>query len=146
MIEPRRVCRRLQPLSRTEHHEQDNEQVYDGSYDAVRRYAASWSKATREASAAADVPLSFDPGEDYQFDWSHEIVILDGATVTVKVTHVRLSHSRMLFVQAYPRETQEMVFDAHDKVFAFFGGACARGIYDNRKTAVDAIFVGKDRA
>ncbi len=32
---------------------------YDGSYDAVRRYAASWSKATREASAAAYVPLIF---------------------------------------------------------------------------------------
>jgi len=119
---------------------------YDGSYDAVRRYAASWSKATREASAAAYVPLSFDPGEAYQFDWSHEIVLIDGVTTTVKVAHVRLSHSRMPFVRAYPRETQEMVFDAHDKAFAFFGGACARGIYDNLKTAVDAVFVGKDRA
>ena len=39
-----------------------------------------------------------------------------------------------------------MVFDAHDKAFAFFGGACARGIYDNMKTAVDTIFVGKNRA
>ena len=45
-----------------------------------------------------------------------------------------------------PRETQEMVFDAHDRAFAFFKGACARGIYDNMKTAVDAIFVGKERA
>ncbi len=43
---------------------------YGGSYDAVRRYAASWSKATQEASASAYVPLSFDPGEAYQFDWS----------------------------------------------------------------------------
>ena len=119
---------------------------YGGGYDAVRRYAASWSKATQEASASAYVPLSFDPGEAYQFDWSHEIVILDGATVTVKVAHVRLCHSRMPFVRAYPRETQEMVFDAHDKAFAFFGGACARGIYDNMKTAVDAIFIGRDRA
>jgi hypothetical protein len=24
--------------------------------------------------------------------------------------------------RAYPRETQEMVFDAHDKAFAFYGG------------------------
>lgn len=119
---------------------------YDGSYDAVRRYAAGWSKATREASAAAYVPLSFDPGEAYQFDRSHEVVLLDGVTTTVKVAHVRLSHSRMPFVRACPRETQEMVFDARDKAFAFFGGACARGIYDNMKTAVDAIFVGKDRA
>ena len=76
-------------------------------------------------------------GEAYQFDWSHEIVVLDGTTTKVKVAHVRLCHSRMLFVRAYPRETQEMVFDAHDRAFAFFGGACTRGIYDNMKTAVD---------
>ena len=38
-----------------------------------------------------------------------------------------------------------MVFDAHERAFAFFKGACARGIYDNMKTAVDAVFVGKDR-
>ena len=43
---------------------------------------------------------------------------------------VRLCYSRMPFVRAYPRESQEMVFDADDKAFAFFGGACARGIYD----------------
>jgi len=49
-------------------------------------------------------------------------------------------------MQASPAGQREMVFDAHDKAFAFFGGACARGIYDNMKTAVDAIFVGKDRA
>ncbi len=104
---------------------------YDGSYDAVRRRAFSWAKATQEASASAYVPLSFDPGEAYQFDWSHEIVVIDGVTTTVKVAHVRLCHSRMMFLRAYPRETQEMVFDAHDKAFAFFGGACARGIYDS---------------
>ena len=91
------------------------------------------------------MPLSFAPGEAYQFDWSHEIVVMDGVTVTVKVAHVRLCHSRMLFVRAYPRETQEMVFDAHERAFAFFKGACARGIYDNMKTAVETIFVGKDR-
>jgi hypothetical protein len=38
------------------------------------------------------------------------------------------------------------VFDAHDRAFAFFRGACTRGIYDNMKTAVDAIFVGRERA
>ena len=59
---------------------------YDGSYDAVRRYASSWSKAAQEASASAYVPLVFDPGEACQFDWSHEVVILDGVTVTVKVS------------------------------------------------------------
>mgnify|MGYP001545771463 FL=1 len=116
---------------------------YDGGYDAVRRYAADWRRRESEATAAAYVPLSFAPGEAYQFDWSHEVVVIDGVTTTVKVAHVRLCHSRMMFVRAYPRETQEMVFDAHDKAFAFFGGACTRGIYDNMKTAVDAIFTGR---
>ncbi|ESY90421.1 transposase [Mesorhizobium sp. LNHC229A00] len=118
---------------------------YDGSYDAVRRYAKSWAKAQGSATAEAYVPLFFPPGEAYQFDWSHEIVLINGVTMTVKVAHVRLCHSRMMFVRAYPRETQEMVFDAHDRAFAFFGGACTRGIYDNMKTAVETVFVGKDR-
>jgi transposase len=118
---------------------------YEGGYDAVRRYARSWAKANASATASAFVPLSFAPGEAYQFDWSHEIVVLDGATTTVKAAQVRLCHSRMMFVRTYPRETQEMVFDAHERAFAFFKGACGRGIYDNMKTAVDTIFVGKDR-
>ena len=118
---------------------------YDGGYDAVRRYARTWQREQASLSAAAFVPLSFDPGEAYQFDWSHEVVLINGTTVTVKVAHVRLCHSRMLFVRAYPRESQEMVFDAHARAFAFFKGACTRGIYDNMKTAVEAIFVGKER-
>ena len=118
---------------------------YDGGYDAVRRYARRWAKQHGQATAAAYVPLSFAPGEAYQFDWSHEVVLLGGATVIVKAAHVRLCHSRMLFVRAYPRETQEMVFDAHDRAFALFKGACRRGIYDNMKTAVETVFVGKDR-
>ena len=43
------------------------------------------------------------------------------------------------------RETQETVFDARERAFAFFKGVCGRGIHDNMKTAADAIFVGKDR-
>ena len=44
-----------------------------------------------------------------------------GELTTVKVAHFKLSHSRMPFSIAYPRETQEMVFDAHDEAFKFFG-------------------------
>ena len=57
---------------------------YDGGYDAVRRYARRWAKQHGQATAAAYVPLSFAPGEAYQFDWSHEVVLLSGATVIVK--------------------------------------------------------------
>ena len=80
---------------------------YAGSYDAVRRYARSWQKRQASLPSSAYVPLSFAPGDAYQFDWSYEIVVLAGVTVTVKVAHIRLCHSRMMFVRAYPRETQE---------------------------------------
>jgi hypothetical protein len=73
------------------------------------------------------VPLSFAPGEAYQFDWSHEVVLINGTTVTVKVAHVRLCHSRMLFVRAYPRETQEMVFDAHNRALPSSKGPARAG-------------------
>ena len=77
------------------------------------------------------VPLSFSPGEAYQFDWSHETITLQGLPLMIKAAHMKLSHSRMPFVRAYFRETQELVFDAHDKAFLFHGGVCRRGIYDN---------------
>jgi len=118
---------------------------YEGGYDAVRRFAKSWSQNRGAVTAEAYVPLYYAPGEAYQFDWSHEIIVISGVTVTVKVAHVRLCHSRMMFARAYMRESQEMVFDAHDRAFAFFKGTCTRGIYDNMKTAVEAIFIGKER-
>ena len=41
---------------------------FDGGYDAVRRYAKSWRQARGAAAAQAYIPLSFAPGEAYQFD------------------------------------------------------------------------------
>jgi transposase len=118
---------------------------YAGGYDAVRRYASAWAIREGERCAEAFVPLTFAPGEAYQFDWSHEHVLLDGVPVIVKVAQSRLCHSRMPFARAYPRETQEMVFDAHEKAFAFYKGVPRRGIYDNMSTAVETVFIGKDR-
>lgn len=79
---------------------------YDGGYDAVRRYAATWKQAQGSGTAAAFVPLTFAPGEAYQFDWSHEVVMISGVTVRVKVAHVRLCHSRMMFARAHMRESE----------------------------------------
>ena len=122
---------------------------YDGSYAAVRRYALRWTSERRKGATdpgLAFVPLVFRPGEAFQFDWSHEDVEIAGKPMRVKVAHVRLCASRAIYVRAYPRESQEMVFDAHARGFSFFGGVPTRGIYDNMKTAVDAVFVGKARA
>ena len=56
---------------------------FDGSYDAVRRYAARWRQARRRdvMNAPAFIPLLFRPGEAYQFDWSHEDVEISGKPI-----------------------------------------------------------------
>ncbi|PWC52404.1 transposase [Azospirillum sp. TSH7] len=119
---------------------------FPGGYDAVRRYIKRFRQHQPVVTSTQGfVPLTFAPGEAYQFDWAEDWVILDGVTTKVQVAHVRLCHSRMPFVRVYPRQTQEMVFDAHAGAAAFYGGLCERGIYDNMKTAVEAVFVGKDR-
>ncbi len=53
---------------------------YEGGYDAVRRYAKGWRRTRTAVTAPAFVPLVFAPGEAYQFDWSHEIVLIGGTT------------------------------------------------------------------
>ena len=78
---------------------------YTGGYDAVRRYARAWAEREGERTAVAFVPLIFAPAEAYQFDWSHEIVVIDGVTLTVKVArpssrsrqcqHCRWQHERV---------------------------------------------------
>src|SRR5476649_12332 len=88
-----------------------------------------------ELRARGSLPVRLEP----------RAITLQGLPLMIKAAHMKLSHSRMPFVRAYFRETQELVFDAHDKAFGFYGGACRRGIYDNMKTAVEAIFIGKAR-
>lgn len=118
---------------------------YKGSYSAVRNYITKWEKRALSFHKTACIPLDFDPGEAYQFDWSGEKVSINGEVVSVKVAHFILCYSRKRFVYVYPNETQEMVFDAHVRAFAFFGGTPLRGIYDNMKTAVQKVLKGSLR-
>ncbi len=69
---------------------------------------------------------------------------LGGIVRKIKAGHFRLCYSRKMFVVAYPCETQEMVLDAHNRAFIFFGGIPLRMIYDNPKTIVSAVFVGRN--
>jgi len=123
------------------------EEGYQGAYDSIQRFVKHWKIDNKKSSSTkqAFVPLAFQPGEVCQFDWSQETVEIDGRELKIKVAHFRLAYSRKMFVVAYPRETQEMVMDAHNKAFAFFGGVPLQMVYDNLKTVVDTVFVGKER-
>jgi transposase len=74
---------------------------YDGAHDSVHRFAKAWRDERARAPAQAFVPLSFAPGEAYQFDWSHETIRYQGLPLMIKAAPMKLSHSRMPFVRAY---------------------------------------------
>jgi len=117
---------------------------YGGAYDSVRRHVKAWKGERRDFSDLF-IPLSFDPGEAFQFDWSEEWLVLGGQTTKVSIAHLRLCRSRMPICIGYVRESLEMVMDAHTRAFSFFGGVCRRGIYDNLKTVVAKVLLGKKR-
>ena len=121
------------------------DQGYGGSYDSVQRYVCRWREEKGKVKAGTFIPLHFPPGDAYQFDWSHEMAVINGEPRKIKVAHFRLCHSRKFLVIAYFRETQEMVMDAHAKAFQYFRGTCKRGVYDNMSTAVTSVLRGKQR-
>ena len=122
---------------------------YDGSYNRVAAFIRAW-RANRQVQEQTTgrgtfVPLVFESGEAFQFDWSEDWAVLGGERVKLQAAHTKLSHSRAFIVRAYPLQTHEMLFDAHQHAFRVLGGVPRRGIYDNMKTAVDRIGTGKAR-
>ena len=121
---------------------------YGGSYDRVASFARLWRCQQLEASKASRgtfVPLVFAPGEAFQFDWSEDWAMIGGERTKLQVAQFKLCHSRAFMLRAYPLQTHEMLFDAHNHCLAALGGVPRRGIYDNMKTAVDRVGRGKSR-
>ncbi len=122
---------------------------FNGSYDRVVAFAKRWRQEQQELARTAGrgtfIPLTFAPGEAFQFDWSEDWAVIAGERTKLQIAHFKLSHSRAFYLRAYPLQTHEMLFDAHNHALATFGGVPARGIYDNMRTAVDSVRSGKLR-
>lgn len=122
---------------------------YGGSYGRVAAFARVWKADRRREEQSSGrgtfVPLVFQPGEAFQFDWSEDWAILGGERTKLQVAHSKLSYSHAFVLRAYPLQTHEMLFDAHYHAFRVLGGVPRRGIYDNMKTAVDLVGRGKER-
>jgi transposase len=122
---------------------------FPGSYSRVAAFARRWRQQQQESQRLADkgtfVPLRFEPGEAFQFDWSEDYVTIKGMKTKLQVAHTKLCYSRAFILRAYLLQSHEMLFDAHTQAFRVLGGVAERGIYDNMKTAVDKIGRGKER-
>ena len=122
-------------------------QGYSGSRGPVYAFAQRWQQEQGNAARGVGfVPLSFELGEAFQFDWSCEYLFIGGLRRRLEVAHTKLAASRAFCLVAYYSQAHEMLFDAHARAFALFGGVPRRGIYDNMKTAVDKVGQGKQRS
>ncbi|RFO94608.1 IS21 family transposase [Rhodoferax lacus] len=120
-------------------------QGYRGGYSAVTDFVRAWHEQSSQSPGKAFVPLSFELGEAFQFDWSDEALVVGGVFYNMQVSHLKLCASRAFWLVAYPSQGHEMLFDAHTRSFTALGGIARRGIYDNMKTAVDKVKKGKGR-
>ena len=118
---------------------------FTGSYTRVTEYIRRWRDSGGAVAKSAFVPLKFELGEAFQFDWSEESLVIGGIWRKLLVAHTKLCASKAFLLVAYPTQSHEMLFDAHTRAFRVFGGIPKRGIYDNMKTAVDKVGVGKRR-
>jgi transposase len=119
---------------------------YAGGYTRVSDFIREWRENSGRALAnRAFVPLKFELGEAFQFDWSEEGLVVGGIYRRLQVAHLKLCASRAFWLVAYPSQGHEMLFDAHTRAFTALGGIPRRGIYDNMKTAVDRVKKGKGR-
>ena len=117
---------------------------YVGGYSQLTAFIRDWRGKEGKAPHAF-VPLKFDLGEAFQFDWSEEGLVIGGIYRRMQVSHLKLCASRAFWLVAYPSQGHEMLFDAHTRSFIALGGIPRRGIYDNMKTAVDKVNKGKGR-
>ena len=118
---------------------------YSGSSTTVYRFAKDWREEQSQPRGAGFVPMHFELGEAFQFDWSCEYLVIGGLRRRLDVAHIKLAASRAYLLVAYFTQTHEMLFDSHARGFAVFEGVAKRGIYDNMRTAVDKVGQGKER-
>jgi hypothetical protein len=94
---------------------------YEGGYTRVTDFIRKWRQGEgQQASLQGLVPLTFELGEAFQFDWSE-----DGCWWAGVLPHAGLAHEavrqRAFWLVAYPSQGHEMLFDAHTRSFAALG-------------------------
>jgi transposase len=105
---------------------------FAGDYSRVTEFVRRWRQNGGQALVKAYVPLRFELGEAFQFDWSEERLVIGGVWRKIMAAHLKLCASRAFVLQAYPTQSHEMLFDAHTRAFTP-GGVPARHLRRMRR-------------
>ena len=122
---------------------------YEGSYNRVAAFARDWKadlqRELQTTGRGTFVPLAFDPGEAFQFDWSEHRRSSAMNAPSCRWPILSSVTPGLSLSGPICCRTHEMLFDAHNHAFRVFSGVPRRGIYDNMKTAIDKVGRGKSR-
>src|SRR5665647_1521751 len=95
-----------------------DEHNFTGGSSTVRQSVAKLKNKVPEVF----IPLTAAPGEQVQVDFGHAQVVLAGHEQKVNIFCMRLKHSSVPFVVAFPTERLEAFLEGHVQGFAYFGG------------------------
>jgi transposase len=122
-----------------------HEHQFQGSESAVKKYVKEAKLRLGLNCPQVFIPLNPEVGKAAEVDWGCAYAILCEEKVQLKYFCMRSKYSGKQFLRFYEVERQQAFFDAHLQAFEFFGGIFPTLIYDNLKTAVQTVLVGKKR-
>ncbi len=120
--------------------ERIRDEGYSGGYTQVKLAVQDIRRRSKEVF----VPLVHRPGEA-QFDFGFALAKVNGALTKIAFSVMALPYSGAFFVQAFPRISTEVLWEAHVRSIAFFDGVPSRITYDNDSVIVDRVLRGRDR-
>jgi transposase len=111
----------------------------------VRGYVAELRYELNNELSQVTVPQLHAPGEEAEVDFGEFWSLIDGQLTKLWMFCMRLSNSGKGFHIAFAHEAQEAFLEGHVLAFEYFGGIPGRIRYDNLKTAVVRVMMGRGR-
>jgi transposase len=124
----------------------EQEHGFSGAEATVRRYVREARiKLGMHKNSHVFIPCDASLGQEAEVDWGNCQAVIGGHPTALKLFCMRSKGSGKHFVQCFPCERQQALFEGHIQGFSFFGGVFPVLVYDNLTTAVQKVFRGKDR-
>ena len=122
-----------------------HEHDFEGGDRTIRRYVRDAKMRFGLTTGEVFIPLDPELGLEAEVDWGTCHATLGSEYTKLKMFCIRSKGSGKPFVQCFPCERQQALFEGHIRAFDFFGGVFSTLIYDNLSTAVDKVLRGKSR-
>ena len=82
---------------------------YSGGKTMVYAFCRQWKDEQGQLPKGAGfIPLTFEPGEAFQFDWSTEYLLIGGLHRRLEVAHIKLAASRAYLLVVYYAQAHDM--------------------------------------